>query len=268
MNRGWRDEHRRTTASDTAAPRHVFQSHCAAALWGAWQVVVESAVVVWTRAARPERRMDAKTHWQHVYRTKRADEVSWFQREPTVSTELIRRAAPETTARIVDVGGGASTLVDSLLRHGYSELTVLDLSSAALAQARERLGAAGPAVTWQEADVLTVELPAAAFDVWHDRAVFHFLTEPADRSAYVAQVRRALRPGGHLLVATFAEDGPVKCSGLSVARYSAQTLGDEFGTPFRLVESVREQHVTPSGTTQSFVYCLCRFTPPAGTRAA
>jgi len=212
--------------------------------------------------------MDSKTHWEHVYRTKRTDELSWFQREPAISTELIRRAAPDTGARIIDVGGGASSLVDSLLRDGYSQLTILDLSSAALSQARERLGTAASAVKWLEADVLTTELPAATYDFWHDRAVFHFLTAPADRNAYVAQVRRAVRPGGHVLVATFAEDGPSRCSGLSVERYSAQTLHGAFGEPFQLVDSIREQHIAPSGVRQSFVYCLCRFVPRVGTRAA
>ena len=204
---------------------------------------------------------DQKAHWDSVYGRKRADEVSWFQREPAISLDLIRRAAPETSARIIDVGGGASRLVDALSRTGYSDLTVLDLSPTALAQARARLGDAAGRVCWLEVDVLNAKLPDAQFDLWHDRAVFHFLTSPSDRDAYLAQVRRAVRPGGHLLVATFAEDGPTKCSGLPVARYSADALHSEFGGAFQLVESTREQHVTPSGTVQSFVYCLCRFEP-------
>lgn len=212
--------------------------------------------------------MESKDHWETVYRTKRADEVSWFQREPTISLGLIRRAAADSAARIIDVGGGASSLVDALLHAGYSGITVLDLSSTALTHAQERLGVAASTVEWRQADVLTATLPEAAFDVWHDRAVFHFLTAPADREAYVAQVRRAVRPGGHVLVATFAEDGPMKCSGLSVARYSAEALHGEFGEPFQLIESVREQHITPSGAHQSFVYCLSRFAPHASRRAA
>lgn len=204
---------------------------------------------------------DQKAHWETVYRTKRADELSWFQREPAISLALIRRAAPETSARIIDVGGGASRLVDELFRAGYSDVTVLDLSSTALSQARARLGGAAARVHWLEADVLNARLPEAGFDLWHDRAVFHFLTSPSDRDAYLAQVRRAVRSGGHVLVATFAEDGPTKCSGLPVARYSADALRDELGRAFQLVESTREQHVTPSGTRQSFVYCLCRFVP-------
>lgn len=204
---------------------------------------------------------DQKAHWETVYRTKRADELSWFQREPAISLALIRRAAPETSARIIDVGGGASRLVDELFRAGYSDVTVLDLSSTALSQARARLGGAAARVHWLEADVLNARLPEAGFDLWHDRAVFHFLTSPSDRDAYLAQVRRAVRSGGHVLVATFAEDGPTKCSGLPVARYSADALRDELGRAFQLVDSTREQHVTPSGTRQSFVYCLCRFVP-------
>jgi ubiquinone/menaquinone biosynthesis C-methylase UbiE len=208
---------------------------------------------------------DPKAHWETVYRTKRADEVSWFQREPAISLSLIRRAAPETSARIIDVGGGASRLVDALLGTGYSHLTVLDLSPTALAQARARLGDAAARVCWLEADVLNAKLPDAGFDLWHDRAVFHFLTSSSDRDAYLGQVRRAVRPGGHVLLATFAEDGPTTCSGLPVARYSTEALLNELGGAFQLVESIREQHVTPSGTRQSFVYCLCRFAPHASS---
>jgi ubiquinone/menaquinone biosynthesis C-methylase UbiE len=212
--------------------------------------------------------MDPKAHWENIYRAKREDEVSWFQRKPAVSLELIRRVAPELSARILDVGGGASTLVDGLLAAGYSRLTVLDLAASALARAQQRLGTGASAVEWIEADVCSAELPAAAFDVWHDRAVFHFLTAASERAAYVAQVCRAVRPGGHVLVATFAEDGPTRCSGLSVARYSAEALHGEFGATFQLIDSVKEEHVTPWGARQSFVYCLCRFVPTARRMAA
>jgi ubiquinone/menaquinone biosynthesis C-methylase UbiE len=211
---------------------------------------------------------DRHVHWENVYRSKRADEVSWFQREPTISLDLIRHAVPDTSARMIDVGGGASTLVDGLLRGGYTHVSVLDLSAEALGQARARLGAEAGRVDWIEADVLVATLPEATFDLWHDRAVFHFLTEAADREAYIGQVRRTLRPGGYALVATFAEDGPAKCSGLPVTRYSAQALHDEFGGAFQLVESVREQHLTPAGARQSFVYCLCWFTPPDSSGAS
>jgi ubiquinone/menaquinone biosynthesis C-methylase UbiE len=205
--------------------------------------------------------MDPQTHWEGVYRAKRVDEVSWYQRQATLSLDLIRRAAPEPSARIIDVGGGASTLVDGLLDVGYTNVTVLDVCGTALASARTRLGGRASGVQWLDKDVRTAALPEAHFDLWHDRAVFHFLTNETDRSAYLAQVRRALRPGGHVLVATFADDGPTSCSGLPVVRYSATELHDTFGASFQLVTSVREQHVTPRGTRQSFVYCLCRFAP-------
>jgi SAM-dependent methyltransferase len=166
----------------------------------------------------------------------------------------------------LDAGGGASVLVDGLLHAGYHEITVLDVSAAALDVARARLGPAAGGVTWLDADVLDAALPHAAFDVWHDRAVFHFLTEAADRARYVEHVRHALKPGGHVVIATFADDGPTKCSGLPVVRYTPSALQAAFGGQFLLVESLREAHVTPSGTTQAFVYCLFRFgTPPGRT---
>lgn len=203
--------------------------------------------------------MNLKAHWETVYRTKRPDEVSWYQRNARTSRELIERVATDRAARILDVGGGASTLVDALLSSGYSDLTVLDVSSTALEAARRRLGDRAAGVTWLEADVLTHAFPSAAFDVWHDRAVFHFLTAARDRERYVEQVRRAMRPGGYVLVATFAESGPTKCSGLPVARYTPDALHAVFGSGFRLLESTREDHVTPSGAIQPFVYCVCRF---------
>jgi SAM-dependent methyltransferase len=206
------------------------------------------------RLAKADMVTDPKTHWDTIYRTKRPDEVSWFQREATVSLDLIRRAVPDRSARIIDVGGGASTLVDGLLHAGYSNVSILDLSPAAFTQAKHRLGDAASIVRWFEADVLTALLPMAEFDLWHDRAVFHFLTNAIDRDAYIAQVRRAVRPRGYVLVATFADDGPTKCSGLPVARYSADRLHAEFDGGFELVESVREQHVTPAGAAQPFVY--------------
>jgi SAM-dependent methyltransferase len=202
--------------------------------------------------------MDTAAHWESVYRLKRPEEVSWFQREPSVSIRLIRHAAPHPTAAILDVGGGASRLVDHLLLAGYSDVSVLDVSATALAEARTRLGKAASRVRWLKADMLNVSLAPRSVDVWHDRAVFHFLTEASQRAAYVEQVRRAVRPGGHVIVATFAEDGPQTCSGLSVDRYSPETLHAEFDDGFELVDAVREQHITPAGVTQSFVYCLCR----------
>lgn len=211
--------------------------------------------------------MDAKRHWETIYETKRATEVSWFQPEARLSLELIRRAAPNRAAAILDVGGGASTLVDGLLRHGYAAVTVLDLSRAALEQARTRLGPAATQISWREGDILDVSLPRGSVDVWHDRAVFHFLTDPGHRHRYVEQVRLAVRPGGHVLIATFAHDGPRRCSGLEVARYTPGALHAQFGNGFTLLSHVREEHSTPSGAKQSFVYCLCRYEPSAGSRA-
>lgn len=205
--------------------------------------------------------MTRADHWENVYRTKEPDQVSWFQAEARLSRQLIESLSPDRSSSIIDVGAGASTLVDGLLDAGYGALTVLDLSAAALERARARLGPRGDRVVWQAADVLDVAQPTPPFDVWHDRAVFHFLTVDADRQRYVEQVRRAVRPGGLVIVATFAEDGPVRCSGLEVARYSPAQLHAEFGASFALIESHRELHISPSGATQAFTYCACRIAP-------
>ena len=212
--------------------------------------------------------MDRSAHWEQVYRTKGPEQVSWFQAEAKLSRRLIERALPDRAARIVDIGAGASTLVDGLLTSGYAEVTVLDLSSAALQLAQQRVDSLAPRVTWLHADVLSHVFPAHAYDVWHDRAVFHFLTAPEDRVRYVEQVRHAVRPGGIVIVATFAEDGPLRCSGLEVARYAPDGLHAEFGAGFQLVESHREVHTTPAGASQAFTYCVCRFTPQGGVRPA
>jgi 2-polyprenyl-3-methyl-5-hydroxy-6-metoxy-1,4-benzoquinol methylase len=216
----------------------------------------------------PEATVDPKSHWERVYRAKRPEEVSWFQPHARLSLQLIEQVAPDRRSAIIDVGGGASTLVDDLVRATYSHITVLDLARTSLDQAQNRLQLNAQLVTWREADVLTSEFAAAEFDVWHDRAVFHFLTDPASRARYVAQVMRALRPDGYAIVATFAEDGPTRCSGLAVARYSAEALHDEFGAAFRLINSYREAHVTPNGVTQAFTYCVCRYEPHASTQHA
>ena len=202
--------------------------------------------------------MTLRDHWESVYRSKGATEVSWYQAEAKVSLDLIRRVAPDSDAPILDVGGGASTLVDGLLGAGYRRVTVLDLSGAALAVAQQRIGERAAAVTWVESDVLTALLPAAGFAVWHDRAVFHFLTDAGDRARYVARVREAVQPGGYVIVASFAPEGPTRCSGLEVVRYSPETMHAQFGERFRLLDTVREDHHTPSGVTQAFLYCLCR----------
>lgn len=208
--------------------------------------------------------METKQHWEQVYVTKATDAVSWFQPRAETSQRLIHATGVPPTGAIIDVGGGASTLVDGLLAAGYTNLTVLDLSAAALAAARTRLGAAGDVVRWIEADVRDADLPAHAYDVWHDRAAFHFLTDAPARAAYVRTVRHALKSGGHLIVATFAEDGPTRCSGLPICRYSAAALQEEFGAVFEPVHQEYEVHTTPAGATQRFVYVVLRHTGEGG----
>lgn len=202
--------------------------------------------------------MDNRQHWEQVYASKASDSVSWFQEHADQSLRFIRNTGLGLDAAIVDVGGGASRLVDDLLAAGHTDLTVLDLSAAALDVARQRLGKHADSVHWMVADITRAAFPENRFDIWHDRAVFHFLTDPADRHAYVERVMRSVRPGGHVIVATFAEDGPEKCSGLPVMKYRPEALHAEFGDAFLLVEHDKEAHHTPSGSVQQFVYCYCR----------
>ena len=201
--------------------------------------------------------MDAKEHWENVYAAKSATEVSWYQAQAKVSLSLIQQVASEDSA-IIDVGGGASTLVDGLMQAGFRSVAVLDIANTALDASRRRLGDPGRQVQWIVANILEFPFQRHSIDVWHDRAVFHFLTSSADRRQYVQQVVHAIRPGGHVIVGTFAEDGPEKCSGLDVCRYSPSSLHAEFGEPFLLKKSVLEEHVTPWGKSQRFQYCLCR----------
>lgn len=183
------------------------------------------------------------------------------------SVQLIRQTGVSRDAGIIHVGGGASTLVNDLFNEGYTRVIVLDLSEAALAASKTRLGQRADEVSWLVRDVTRVEFPCHGYDVWHDRAVFHFLPAPAEREAYDPAVLRAVKPGGRVIVATFAEDGPDKCSGLPVMRYSANGLHAEFGAPFTLLQQEREEHHTPFGTVQKFVYCLCRKEPNCGSPA-
>lgn len=201
--------------------------------------------------------METAAHWEHVYASRAPDAVSWYQPHAALSLDLIRRIGAGPGTRVIDVGGGASTLVDDLLLHGMGDVTVLDISAAALQVARQRLGAAAKGVHWIAGDITRVQLEPAAYDIWHDRAVFHFLTDPADRAAYVAQVRRAVRPGGHVIVAAFGPEGPEQCSGLPVVRYEPGALHAQFGDSFELVDRLTEQHRTPAGAVQQFVYCHC-----------
>ncbi len=256
--------------------------------------------------------MQPQSHWENVYSNKAANALSWYQPHASVSLELIRHVTLNRPASLIDVGGGASTLVDdllggcrtwgaesekrpqrgqflpdlqahspamgqkdgekwtaavdlqpaipksdSLLDMEFAEVSVLDISEAALNASRRRLRERAARVRWLQGDITTLALPAAAYDIWHDRAVFHFLTDPDQRAAYVAQVRRAVRPAGHVIVATFAPDGPDHCSGLPVVRYAPEALLAQFGAAFELIEHRREEHLTPSGAIQRFVYCHC-----------
>jgi ubiquinone/menaquinone biosynthesis C-methylase UbiE len=197
-------------------------------------------------------------HWCTVYRTKESDAVSWFRPHLDVSLRLLDQAGLNSRSRLIDVGGGASTLVDDLLDRDVSRITILDLSDAALEVARQRLGDRGANVHWLVGDVTRVALPAGAFDYWHDRAVLHFLTLPDDAAAYVAQAYAALQIGGHAVIGGFASDGPQRCSGLPVARREAADIATLFGSEFELIAEVREQHVTPTGAMQSFAYAVLR----------
>jgi 2-polyprenyl-3-methyl-5-hydroxy-6-metoxy-1,4-benzoquinol methylase len=198
--------------------------------------------------------MSSRPHWENVYRTKQPDEVSWYRPHLDTSLALIEGAVPDRDARIIDVGGGASTLVDDLLARGYRNLSVLDLSSAALDISKARLGEGAQSVDWRCGDVRTAQLPANEYDLWHDRAVFHFLTSAEDRAAYVRQIQRSVKPGAHVIVATFGPEGPTKCSGLDVVRYAPDALRGELGPRFRLVQHRTERHETPAGRIQPFTY--------------
>lgn len=201
--------------------------------------------------------MDRAQHWDRVYTTTAENDVSWFESLPDVSLRLMEAAGLTTETCVLDVGGGDSRLVDVLVAQGLTCLAVLDVSPAALQRAQARLGEAAGVPTWIASDV-TGDWSLKPMDVWHDRAVFHFLAEPQDRAQYVRHMRETLNPGGAAIVATFALDGPEKCSGLSVVRYSPETLAAELGDDFRLVESLSHIHTTPWGATQPFQYS--RFT--------
>jgi len=198
-------------------------------------------------------RVDRKAHWEDVHRSKAPEQRSWFAPTPASSLSLIDSAGIGPSARVIDVGGGTSRLVDELCARGFERVTLLDIAATAIAEARSRLG--DMPVTFVEGDITTVQL-SGPFDLWHDRAVFHFLTEPADRAAYVRTLRGALASGGRVIIATFALDGPTTCSGLPVVRYDPLSLLGELGAGFALADTRREGHLTPSGKTQQFVYCL------------
>jgi 2-polyprenyl-3-methyl-5-hydroxy-6-metoxy-1,4-benzoquinol methylase len=202
--------------------------------------------------------MDVQAHWERVYSEKAPDVVSWYSPHLETSLRLIEQTNAGRSAAVIDVGGGEATLVDDLLERGYQNVTVLDVSQTAIDVSRRRLGDASTRVCWLAADIVHAEFQPAVYDVWHDRAVFHFLTSAADRLAYVRQVTKAMKAGGHVIVSTFGVEGPKKCSGLDVVQYDAESLGNEFSEHFRLVSSFTEPHQTPFGTIQQFLYCHFR----------
>ncbi len=205
--------------------------------------------------------MQTADHWESVYRNKSFDAVSWYAPHLEASLRLIEQLCPDKSAAIVDIGGGESTLVDDLLNHQYLDLSVLDISSTAIEFTKRRLGIKSEQVSWHVGDVTTYDFGTKRFDLWHDRAVFHFLTDPGTRRAYVDLVRRSVKPGGFVLMATFGPSGPLKCSGLDVVRYDGQKLHHEFGNDFQLLGSELSLHHTPSGADQQFLYCWCRVSP-------
>ncbi|HEY6448852.1 MAG TPA: class I SAM-dependent methyltransferase [Acidobacteriaceae bacterium] len=198
---------------------------------------------------------DRQRHWENVYNAKFPEEMSWYESHLAISLEWISEAAPNLAAAIIDVGGGASTLVDDLCAKGYRSLAVLDVSPTALARSRQRMGRAADLIRWITGDVTACSLSHAAFDLWHDRAVFHFLTGQEKRDAYVQRVRSALKPAGQVLLATFSTHGPQSCSGLPVSRYDAASIQEQFGPDFRLTKSATVTHHTPAGGNQEFLYC-------------
>jgi SAM-dependent methyltransferase len=201
---------------------------------------------------------DYKSHWEGVYTEKAVDEVGWYKSNFDVSMELISEAASDRSARIIDIGGGASLLIDALLDEGHENLAVLDIAASALDHAKRRLGDKAAVVRWIVADI-TEAAELGTFDIWHDRAVFHFLVEAADRQKYANLVRRTVPVGGHVIISTFSPSGPVKCSGLDTCRYSSESLAAELGEGFELVKEASETHVTPRGKSQAFMYAmLCR----------
>ncbi len=199
----------------------------------------------------------SRSHWEDVYTAKAETAVSWYQRHPVRSLQMIAAAAPDRMVPLIDIGGGASTLVDDLLAEGFGDVTVLDVAEAALAKSKARLGAAKARVSWIVADI-TQWQAQRRYRVWHDRAVFHFLTDAASQDAYIAALEAATEPGATAIMATFALDGPEKCSGLPVQRYSPQTLAARLGRSFQLIDEARETHTTPGGSAQHFSYAVLR----------
>lgn len=202
--------------------------------------------------------MSRQDHWEQVYKSKTLDKLGWYAPHLQTSVDWIENLGLSADSPIIDVGGGASTLVDDLLDAGYRSVTVLDISEKALSAVRERLGAKSDLVTWLSADITTARLPDQKYELWHDRAVFHFLTDPKDRNAYRQNLLTALKVDGHVIIGTFAPEAPPKCSGLPVRRHSKQQLVDELGSEFVLVNHVKELHITPGGVEQMYQFCRFR----------
>lgn len=201
------------------------------------------------------RMFDPKTHWENIYGQKKPSEVSWYKPHLDLSLRVLTSAGLNPLSHIIDVGAGASTLVDDLVKLGTKAITILDISGEALAVSKARLGQQVSEVEWIEADIMQAKLRKEYYDIWHDRAVFHFLTNAEDRRRYAAAMTEALKPQGQLAMATFSLEGPLRCSGLDIVRYNPQTLQTELGSGFRLVEALEEEHQTPFNTVQKFIYC-------------
>lgn len=201
--------------------------------------------------------MNSKSHWETVYNTKKPTEVSWYQNDPVISLELIASTRIDLDQKIIDVGGGASILVDALLKKGFKDISVLDISLKAIQYAQERLNQSAQRIKWIESDIMEFESPDR-YDLWHDRAVFHFLTNSQDRKKYIRIMEKSVKPGGHVIIGTFSLEGPPKCSGLDVERYDVHKMKEELGSSFELVRSKDEVHMTPWGKEQKFLYCHFR----------
>ena len=199
--------------------------------------------------------MSEKAHWEGVYSANTTDSLGWYQAHLRTSLAWIKALNLARDARIIDVGGGASTIVDDLLDAGHRSITVLDLSGHALSSAQARLGNKARLATWLEGDVTSIDLRTHYYDLWHDRAVFHFLTTPDQQQKYQDVLLRALKPGGHLIIATFAPEAPPTCSGLPVERYIPEKLQTVLGAEFELKRSHKEVHLTPGGVEQAYLYC-------------
>jgi 2-polyprenyl-3-methyl-5-hydroxy-6-metoxy-1,4-benzoquinol methylase len=199
--------------------------------------------------------MERKSHWENVYRDSEPTKLGWYRQHLEGSLELIDQTGVTQSAQIIDVGGGCSTLVDDLLDLGFKNISILDISSRAIQVAKERLSNKGNAITWIEADITQVSLPGFYYDLWHDRAVFHFLNGPEDRKAYVTAAEQSIKPGGHMIIATFSLAAPPRCSGLDVIRHSTESLYNEFRKSFLMIHSFEQEHITPSGVRQQYIYC-------------